>query len=101
MFLTTPNDATSSSTISSSSLITDHRSSRTPFHRDHVILAVLLAQVELRGEEEIANEYEFLLESGEGAVAAPGWKVITGGRAAEASELGGRKFDPLTISRQP
>ncbi|CCL98405.1 uncharacterized protein FIBRA_00400 [Fibroporia radiculosa] len=44
------------------------RTSRALFHRDHVMLAVLLAQVKLRGVEEIADELEFLLESGEGAM---------------------------------
>ena len=53
-------------------LVAYKRASRTLFHRDHVMLAVLLAQVKLRGGEDIADEYEFLLESGEGAVAAPG-----------------------------
>ena len=53
-------------------LVAYKRTSRTLFHRDHVMLAVLLAQVKLRGEEEITDEYEFLLESGEGAVAVPG-----------------------------
>jgi dynein heavy chain 1 len=36
------------------------------------MLAVLLAQAKLRGVEEITDELEFLLDSGEGAVAAPG-----------------------------
>ena len=53
-------------------LVAFRRTSRTVFHRDHVMLGVLLAQVKLRGEEDITDEYEFLLESGEGAVAAPG-----------------------------
>ncbi|KAI0090006.1 dynein heavy chain protein 1 [Irpex rosettiformis] len=48
------------------------RTSRALLHRDHVMLAVLLAQVKLRGVEEIADELEFLLESGDGAPAAPG-----------------------------
>jgi dynein heavy chain 1, cytosolic len=53
-------------------LIVYKRTSRALFHRDHVMLAVLLAQVKLRGVEEIMDELEFLLDSGEGAVAAPG-----------------------------
>ncbi|TFK57575.1 dynein heavy chain protein 1 [Heliocybe sulcata] len=43
------------------------RTSRALLYRDHVMLAVLLAQVKLRGVEEIADELEFLLESGESA----------------------------------
>ncbi|EMD41600.1 dynein heavy chain protein 1 [Gelatoporia subvermispora B] len=46
------------------------RTSRALLHRDHVMLAVLLAQVKLRGVEEITEELEFLLESGDGAAAA-------------------------------
>ena len=42
-------------------LVAYKRTSRTLFHRDHVMLAALLAQVKLRGEEEITDEYEFLL----------------------------------------
>ncbi|KZT06248.1 dynein heavy chain [Laetiporus sulphureus 93-53] len=45
------------------------RTSRALLHRDHVMLAVLLAQVKLRGVEEIADELEYLLESGDGPVA--------------------------------
>ena len=41
-------------------------------HRDHVMLAVLLAQVKLRGIEEISDELEFLMESGDGAIASSG-----------------------------
>ncbi|KAI0063221.1 dynein heavy chain protein 1 [Artomyces pyxidatus] len=48
------------------------RTARALFHRDHVVLAVLLAQVKLRGLEDITEEVEFLLESGDGAVAAAG-----------------------------
>lgn len=49
------------------------RTSRALLHRDHVMLAVLLAQVKLRGVEDIADDLEFLLESGDGAgVGAPG-----------------------------
>lgn len=46
------------------------RTSRALLHRDHVMLAVLLAQVKLRGVEEIADELEFFLESGDGALSA-------------------------------
>ncbi|KAI0047641.1 dynein heavy chain protein 1 [Auriscalpium vulgare] len=45
------------------------RTSRALLHRDHVLLAVLLAQVKLRAVEDISDELEFLLESGDGAVA--------------------------------
>jgi hypothetical protein len=37
-------------------------------YHDHVILAVLLAQVKLCGLEDITDEPEFLLESGDGIV---------------------------------
>ncbi|KAI9460162.1 dynein heavy chain protein 1 [Lactarius psammicola] len=52
-------------------LITYRRTSRALFHRDHVMLAVLLAQIKLRGLEDINEELEFLLESGDGSVGAP------------------------------
>ena len=45
------------------------RTSRALLHRDHVMLAVLLSQVKLRGVEEITDELEFFLESGDGVVA--------------------------------
>ena len=48
------------------------RTSRALLHRDHLMLAVLLAQVKLRGVEEIGEELEFLLEGGDGAATAPG-----------------------------
>ena len=51
-------------------LVVYKRTSRALLHRDHVMLAVLLAQVKLRGIEEITDELEFFLESGDGAVAA-------------------------------
>ncbi|KAH9922687.1 dynein heavy chain [Amylocystis lapponica] len=58
-------------------LIIYKRTSRALFHRDHVMLAVLLAQVKLRGIEEITDELEFLLESGDGAIAvAPGQSAV-------------------------
>ncbi|KAF9498186.1 dynein heavy chain protein 1 [Pleurotus eryngii] len=47
-------------------LVLYRRTSRALLHRDQVMLAVLLAQVKLRGIEEIGDELEFLLESGEG-----------------------------------
>ncbi|KAJ3554185.1 hypothetical protein NM688_g3240 [Phlebia brevispora] len=48
------------------------RTSRALLHRDHLMLAVLLAQVKLRGIEEIGDELEFLLEAGDGAPPAGG-----------------------------
>ncbi|KAI0639011.1 dynein heavy chain [Trametes polyzona] len=51
-------------------LVVYKRTSRALLHRDHVMLAVLLAQVKLRGVEEIADELEFFLESGDGALSA-------------------------------
>lgn len=51
-------------------LITYRRTSRALFHKDHVMLAVLLAQVKLRGLEDINDELEFLLETGDGSAAA-------------------------------
>jgi dynein heavy chain 1 len=47
-------------------LVVYKRTSRALLFRDHLMLAVLLAQVKLRGVEDIADELEFLLESGEG-----------------------------------
>jgi len=47
-------------------LVVYKRTSRALIHRDHVMLAVLLAQVKLRGIEDISEELEFLLESGQG-----------------------------------
>ena len=52
-------------------LVTYRRTSRALFYRDHVMLAVLLAQTKLRGLEDINEELEFLLESGDGSVGAP------------------------------
>ncbi|KAN0138520.1 Dynein heavy chain and region D6 of dynein motor domain containing protein [Lactarius tabidus] len=52
-------------------LVTYRRTSRALFYRDHVMLAVLLAQIKLRGLEDINEELEFLLESGDGSVVAP------------------------------
>ncbi|KAI0828245.1 dynein heavy chain [Trametes gibbosa] len=51
-------------------LVVYKRTSRALLHRDHVMLSVLLAQVKLRGVEEIADELEFFLESGDGALSA-------------------------------
>lgn len=53
-------------------LVVYKRTSRALLFRDHILLAVLLAQVKLRGFEEITDELEFLLESGDGIVPAPG-----------------------------
>ena len=47
-------------------LIVYKRVSRALLHRDHDTLAVLLAQVQLRRIEDISEELEFLLESGQG-----------------------------------
>jgi dynein heavy chain 1 len=46
-------------------LVVYRRTSRALLYRDHVMLAVLLAQIKVRGIEEISDELEFLLESGE------------------------------------
>ncbi|KAJ8521794.1 hypothetical protein ONZ45_g1564 [Pleurotus djamor] len=51
-------------------LVLYRRTSRALLHRDQVMLAVLLAQVKLRGIEEIGDELEFFLESGDGATVA-------------------------------
>jgi dynein heavy chain 1 len=42
------------------------RTSRALLHRDYVVLAVLLVQIKLRGTEDISEELEFLMESGDG-----------------------------------
>ncbi|KAH9486661.1 Cytoplasmic dynein 1 heavy chain 1 [Psilocybe cubensis] len=47
-------------------LVVYKRTSRALLYRDHLMLAVLLAQVKLRGVEDIGDELEFLLESGDG-----------------------------------
>ncbi len=47
-------------------LIVFKRTSRALLHHDHVVLAMLLVQVKLRGAEDLSDELEFLLESGEG-----------------------------------
>ena len=47
-------------------LVVYKRTSRALLYRDHLMLAVLLAQVKLRGMEDISDELEFLLESGDG-----------------------------------
>ncbi len=46
-------------------LVVYKRTSRALLYRDHLTLAVLLAQVKLRGVEDIGEELEFLLESGD------------------------------------
>jgi dynein heavy chain 1 len=51
-------------------LVTYRRTSRALLHRDHLMLAVLLSQVKLRGLEEVNDELEFLLESGDHVAAA-------------------------------
>ncbi|KAF8528024.1 dynein heavy chain protein 1 [Hysterangium stoloniferum] len=50
-------------------LVVYQRTSRALLHQDHVMLAVLLAQTKIRGSDEISEEIEFLLESGDGALA--------------------------------
>jgi dynein heavy chain 1, cytosolic len=50
-------------------LVAYKRTSRALLHRDHVMLAVLLAQVKLRGLEDITDELEFLLDSNDSAAA--------------------------------
>ena len=47
-------------------LVVFKRTSRALLHRDHLMLAMLLAQVKLRGMEDIAEELELLLDSGDG-----------------------------------
>jgi dynein heavy chain 1, cytosolic len=70
------------------SLVVFKRTSRALLHRDHVMLAVLLAQVKLRGgEEDITEELEFLMDIGEG--------IVTSGGAAQ----GGSILSPDQISR--
>ena len=49
-------------------LVVFKRTSRALLYRDHLMLAVLLAQVKLRGMEDITEELEFLLDSGDGLV---------------------------------
>ncbi|KAF9455575.1 dynein heavy chain and region D6 of dynein motor-domain-containing protein [Collybia nuda] len=51
-------------------LVVYKRTSRALLYRDNIMLAVLLSQVKLRGIEEISDELEFLLESGEGIAAS-------------------------------
>lgn len=51
-------------------LVAYRRTSRALLHRDHLMLAVLLSQVKLRGLEEVNDELEFLLESGDRVAAA-------------------------------
>lgn len=53
-------------------LVVYKRTSRALLFGDHVMLAVLLAQVKLRGVDDITDELEFLLESGDGIVPVPG-----------------------------
>ena len=50
-------------------LIVFKRTSRALLHHDHVVLAMLLVQVKLRGAEDLSDVLEFLLESGEGVKA--------------------------------
>ena len=47
-------------------LVVFKRTSRALLHRDHLMLAMLLAQIKLRGVEDITEELDFLLDSGDG-----------------------------------
>ena len=58
-------------------LVVYQRTSRALLHHDHVMLAVLLAQTKIRATDEISDEMEFLLESGDGALAAASGSGIT------------------------
>lgn len=61
------------------------RTSRALLYRDHVVLAVLLAQIKLRGTEDISDELEFLMESGEGGASmggSDGSSLLSGEQAA-------------------
>lgn len=51
-------------------LVVYKRTSRALLYRDHLLLAVLLAQVKLRGVEDIGDELEFLLEGGDALTTA-------------------------------
>ncbi|KAH8834765.1 dynein heavy chain protein 1 [Flagelloscypha sp. PMI_526] len=51
-------------------LVVYQRTSRALLYRDHLMLAVLLSQVKLRGLEDITDEMDFLLDSGDGAAVA-------------------------------
>ncbi|KAF8640937.1 hypothetical protein AX17_000584 [Amanita inopinata Kibby_2008] len=50
-------------------IVAYRRTSRALLYRDHLLLAVLLSQVKLRGLEEIGDELEFLLESSDSVTA--------------------------------
>lgn len=60
------------------------RTARALLHRDQVMLAVLLGQVRLRGIEDLSNELEYLLESGESISAGVGmtYDILTPDQAA-------------------
>lgn len=60
-------------------LVVFKRTSRALLHQDHVMLATLLAQAKLRGADDISDEYDFLLESGDSA--------LPSGGASESQEL--------------
>ncbi|KIY66037.1 dynein heavy chain protein 1 [Cylindrobasidium torrendii FP15055 ss-10] len=63
-------------------LIVYKRTSRALLYRDHVMLAVLLAQVKMRGVEDFSEELEFLLESSDSVVAS-----VTGSTVPEIGFL--------------
>jgi dynein heavy chain 1 len=60
------------------------RTARALLHRDQVMLAVLLAQVKLRGDVDLTQELEFLLESGESVTSGTGmtYDILTVDQAA-------------------
>jgi dynein heavy chain 1, cytosolic len=64
------------------------RTSRALLYRDHLMLAVLLAQVKLKGVEEVGDELEFLLES-------PDNPVVSEGSAAEGPKSNNFTTDQL------
>ncbi|KIY45226.1 dynein heavy chain protein 1 [Fistulina hepatica ATCC 64428] len=70
-------------------LVVYRRTARALLYRDQVMLAVLLAQVKLRGIEDINDEVEFLLESGDGVSTAN----VTASRTAILSEDQATRLD--------
>ena len=50
-------------------LVVYKRTSRALLHKDHVLLGLLLAQIKIRGTEDISEELEFLLDSNDGSAA--------------------------------
>jgi dynein heavy chain 1 len=62
------------------------RTSRALLHRDHVMLAVLLSQVKLRGIEDITDEVDLLLDS-DGAGGPITSQILNSGHSAVVQEL--------------